>query len=827
MSSNLITEPWDIFDVLPDKNDGKYSYLRDIQKDVLQKWFSQRKNHNNLIKMNTGSGKTIVGLLILKSCLNEKIGPAVYVVPDKYLTVQVIKEAKDLGINVTEDFNSLDFKSGEAILIINAYKLFNGKSVFGVDKINQEIGSIIIDDAHACLDIIEKQFSIEIPFSTALANELFSLFETSLKSQNDIKIQEIVDGNRALAMPVPFWTWQSKREDFISLVRKYIHSEASEYSSLKFGWDLIKANIELCNCIIGNDKFEITPIFLPIEHIPSFLHAKRKVFMSATMSDENVFVSHFNLKSDDLQAAIVGDVSSDMGERLILIPQKLLPQTNDEQLKKYYKQLSESQNVVVLVPSTYRANFWEDCADKIVRAENILTTVDELKEKHVGLTVIINKYDGIDLPKDACRVLVLDGLPDIRSNIGKIREATLIQSKEYLKQVIQKIEQGMGRGVRSRDDYCVVFLMGRTLLERLYVSNAQSFFTATTQAQLNLSDNVSKQLKESEIKDEEDLFSKINDAVSICLDRDRGWIDISKQTLKSITYSSKITIHDRIIKEREAYNLAKNGEYNKAANTLESYCNSISDDNIIKGYLKQEMSVYKNFKDPSAAQELLLSGIKLNSQIIHPIKGIEHQKLIPSGTSQAQRLFDYFRDYYNGDSNNYILSMKRVVEDLKFMPKSHNRFEQAVMDLGKLIGFDSERPEKQDKGPDNLWALGGGKYILMECKNECTPSPIIRKDCNQLNGSIVWFEQKYTNDICYPVIIHPLNKISKDAHLANEVRILTTEKLEQLVTHLNLFSEAFASSYTDLRKLNELLRMHSLLGTTFIEEYTLPHTKAF
>ena len=38
--------------------------------------------------MNTGGGKTVVGLLMLKSCLNEGVGPAVYVTPDNYLVSQ-------------------------------------------------------------------------------------------------------------------------------------------------------------------------------------------------------------------------------------------------------------------------------------------------------------------------------------------------------------------------------------------------------------------------------------------------------------------------------------------------------------------------------------------------------------------------------------------------------------------------------------------------------------------------------------------------------------------------------------------------------------------
>ena len=71
-------EPRDIFMALPGK-DKKYEYPRDVQSDVWKKWFECRDNKNNIIKMNTGSGKTVVGLLLLKSCINENKGKCVYV----------------------------------------------------------------------------------------------------------------------------------------------------------------------------------------------------------------------------------------------------------------------------------------------------------------------------------------------------------------------------------------------------------------------------------------------------------------------------------------------------------------------------------------------------------------------------------------------------------------------------------------------------------------------------------------------------------------------------------------------------------------------------
>src|SRR5690606_27994553 len=82
------TEPRRIFAALPAR-DPKYARPWDVQTQVWDRWHERRTESDLLVKMNTGGGKTVVGLLILKSCLNEAAGPAVYVTPDIYLANQV------------------------------------------------------------------------------------------------------------------------------------------------------------------------------------------------------------------------------------------------------------------------------------------------------------------------------------------------------------------------------------------------------------------------------------------------------------------------------------------------------------------------------------------------------------------------------------------------------------------------------------------------------------------------------------------------------------------------------------------------------------------
>ncbi len=75
--------------------------LRPAQEYVLTEWHMNRRDDRDLIvKLHTGQGKTIVGLLMLLSRLNEGVGPALYLCPNKYLVDQTCLQAQRFGISV-------------------------------------------------------------------------------------------------------------------------------------------------------------------------------------------------------------------------------------------------------------------------------------------------------------------------------------------------------------------------------------------------------------------------------------------------------------------------------------------------------------------------------------------------------------------------------------------------------------------------------------------------------------------------------------------------------------------------------------------------------
>jgi hypothetical protein len=74
-SKEPVLGPRDISAALP--------YLRHEKGEVLDKWFDRRDDRDMVIKQNTGGGKTVAGLLIAQSILNQEIGRAVYLTPER------------------------------------------------------------------------------------------------------------------------------------------------------------------------------------------------------------------------------------------------------------------------------------------------------------------------------------------------------------------------------------------------------------------------------------------------------------------------------------------------------------------------------------------------------------------------------------------------------------------------------------------------------------------------------------------------------------------------------------------------------------------------
>lgn len=810
-SLDTVLSPTEIFNLLTTK-DAKYQYPRDVQGQVWDAWFKNRNVKDSVIQMNTGGGKTMVGLLLLKSCLNESIRPAVYLVPDNYLVGQVLTEAKALGIAITDDLESPGFTSGKQILVTNIKTLINGISRFGTADTGPKIavGALLVDDAHACLAGAEDQFTIKLSATTPAYKALFHLFEGALRDQNEAGVIDLKLQDPQRNMLVPFWAWQQHSARVLEIL-----SEHRKSDEIKWGWGLLKNHISLCDCVFGAGELEISIPCLPMEAIPAFAGARRRIFMTATMSDDSVLVTAFDADPKLVVNHLTPDRASDIGDRMILVPQEINPSITDTQMKAWLRECAKKVNIVVIVPSGYRAEFWRDVADAQVTAKNASEEVKKLKAGHVGLVVFINKYDGVDLPDEACRILVLDGLPKARRRIEQIEYTYLAGSKELLIKQLQRIEQGMGRGVRSNEDHCAVVLMGFSLISNLRQLGAEEVFSPAARAQLALGNKVAEQLAGKGL-------TEIENTMRLCLDQDPDWKKAAKAAVVDVVYADHGHVSDIAQATRAAFNHVVIGSVRDAEDALQAVIASTTDAPS-RGWLKQLTASVLNRRDPILAQRMLKSALTDNRRLLKPIDGIEYELLKSSQVDQATKCHQFI-DKYKGQPNSLILHGQSIVDRLKFQPDSAESFERAVEDAGELLGFAKQRPDRDFKlGPDVLWAVGGLKFFLIECKSEATTALISKAYTNQVLHHVQWFKHRYDATCSHiPILMHPSYKFDYHAIPPPDLRMMGQNELEKLSTAISSFVAAVANQLPALKveAVAERLVHFNLTPTGIVSRFT-------
>ena len=777
-------EPRELYGSLPDKAPG-YGYLRDVQGQVLSAWHARREERDLVVKVNTGGGKTIDGLVILQSQINAGHGPGLYVAPNNYLVQQVREEAARIRIATVEDPDDPRYLDSSAIAVVNTHKLVNGRTVFSENRPTRApapIGTVVVDDAHAALATTRSQMSLNVPYDHPAFGELLELFEDDLRQQSPNALLDVRDRSFTALAQVPFWAWRIKLERAREILHKHRRT-----APLEFAWPAVAEVLGLSRAVFTGEALTLVPHCPPIRHVTSFAEARHRIYLTATLADDSVLVSEFGADPDSVRNPVTPLTAGDIGERMILAPQEISPDLDTDDVREAIATLSEQHNTVVLVPSDKAAGAWSRWRPRVVHADEVARTVDDLRAAHLGLVVLVNKYDGIDLPGDACRVLVLEGLPEIADGHERLESRVLRPAGADDRQV-QRLEQGMGRGVRSNEDHCVVFLLGAHLGQ--LVADPRSFarFGPATRAQLELSRTIAANLRDQPL-------DAIVQAARQALDRDPGWIKLAKLALTDIPAPAG-NVSDAAVARRAAFEAASDGDFRKSASLLSAAVATASGDRE-KGWLLELKAAYLDHTDPAEAQSVLAAARGYNSSVLRPLSGVAYQRISSSG-EQAQRAADLLARLYRTPAD-LRLAFETIADDLAFDPQRTDAHEDALARLGEHLGLAGQRPEQElGEGPDVLLGLGELKYWVIEAKSGAVSEVIHKRDANQLAGSVNWFRQRYDRSAeAVPVMVHRARRLAHDASATPGMRVLTETGMGRLRAAVLQFAAGLAADRWD------------------------------
>ncbi len=826
-SHEVKINPLEIYEGLDRKHDK--GPLRDVQKEILNKWFDKfQLNRDVILKLHTGQGKTIIGLLLLQSKINQGISPALYLCPTPYLVNQTCTQAESFGIKycIIDESREIpnDFLNGKSILITSAQKLFNGLSKFGLNAKSIEAGVVVLDDAHSCIEVIKDAFKIKVKSDSPIYIKLLSLFEEDLKKQQAGTFSDITDGDYDTIMSVPYWIWQEKSEDVLKII-----SENKE--EVKFSWDLCKNILSECRCVFSGQSLEISPYSIPLETFGTYFKAKHRVFMSATLNDDSFFVTGLGLDENTVLNPLKLENEKWSGEKLILIPSQIDDEFDRSKVVQMFGVQRKDPNygIVVMVPSHYETQDWKETG-ALIPSSNSGEFKNQMEKfisgKYDQTLVLVNKYDGIDLPDENCRILIMCSAPFAGTIEERYIASCRASSEQILLKTAQSIEQGLGRGVRGEKDFCCILLVGINLIKLIKSTKTNSFFSAQTQKQIEIGISVSKDIEEDIKKGTtpEKAFSDvINQQI---IKREEEWKGYYIDEMNEIVeIPKKNSVLKNLILERKAYECSKNSDINGIYKNLQSIIDSAETSEEEKGWYLQEMARYYYVHSKEKSNVFQTSAYKLNYNLFKPMLGFIPKKINLDSTARNEKIISYVQKF-----ENYFelkMEVESIINNLIF-ESSSEVFEKAVEDLGKILGYESIRPDKENNdGPDNLWKIDSQNFLVIECKNRVDPnrSFIKKSEAGQMSVHIAWFKKNYPSNGKF-IMVYPKQKmLDTAAHFDDDVSVLRTGKLNQLKKNVSSFFKEFQNDnfYSlSIDTINKRLEICNLLDKNVINDYYEP-----
>ena len=790
-STAKVVQPKDIFLRLP-KPPG-VDDLWQSQAEALDEWFERRDEQDLVLKLNTGGGKTLVGLLMAQSTLAEKGGSVLFLCATNQLAQQTIIQASPFGIRVVpyvsgQDLNG-DFLNGKAIMVASYQALFNGLSKFGIAGGRREVihpTAIVLDDAHTAFSAVRDQFSISIG-----REELSETYQELTQSFRHVfqeigkqgTFDDIIEARDEWVLEVPYWSWATRCQE----IRHQLAPLQNDH--FPWQWPLLRDHFDKCHAFVSHRDFVITLLYPHVEMFPTFADCPRRIYMSATVADDSSIVRTFGADISSVSKPISPTSLAGVGERMILVPDLMeIDRTETAPAVKSIVTWAATEKVgtVILVPSARQAQPWKDTAE-IVDGGSVGTVIADLVNRSKsGPVVMANRYDGIDLPGDSCRLLVLSGLPAGSNTYDQYRATVLEGSSTINTTIAQRIEQGMGRATRGAGDYCVVILAGTALAKWISNHANRALLTSPTRVQLELGIAISERIHS---------FKQLGDTVRQSFNRDHAWVEYQAQVLAEETSNPSIDEASLLVagQERRFFRLLLDGYYDKAITTQNTFTDSQAGiDAKIKGWLYQQSArAAWLWGHEEKCDELQRQAYHANKMLLRPRVAPPHTPLI-SPTDQSKQILNQLNNY--SPRRGLLIAFEELVGWLTPQSTS-NQFEESLKKLGNILGYNASRPEDEDGvGPDVLWLLSASEALVLEAKSRKTGAkPITKEEHSQLLESMVWFSENYATHTVHSAIVNAVPLVTKNVTPGTALA-LTLSNLDLLIQRTRSLIQGITST---------------------------------
>ncbi|MFJ5391141.1 DEAD/DEAH box helicase [Pectobacterium sp. CHL-2024] len=712
----------------------KHASLYDHQGQVLRTYVTKAlKAADVALQLPTGSGKTLVGLLLAEWRRRKFQERVVYLCPTRQLVNQVAEEASaKYGLTVEPFTGKIKhytpeakaaYMDGERIAVTTYNSLFNTNPFFDTPDI------IIVDDAHAAENYIASQWTMRIsrfePNDKTLFNAISGVLKSILTNNNYARMtgnwHSVEDANWVDKIPT------NKVAEIADELYAVI-SENIDDTNHRFAWNMLANHINACQLYVSSSEVMLRPLIPPTWSHSPFANATQRIFMSATLGaggDLERLTGRHNIQRLPIPD---GWDRQGIGRRFFIFPEKSLNEADTLALR--HALMQKAGRSLVLTPNTDNAdeiteNIENELKYPVFSADDLEDSKKDFTQTSPAVAVVANRYDGIDFPDDDCRLLFVEGLPRATNLQERFLMNRMGASLLFNERVQTRVLQAIGRCTRGLNDYSAVVVTGEDLPGYLTDRKRRNFFHPELQAELQFGAEQSTQVTTQDFLENFDTFLEHEEEWEAA---NQGILE-TREAATQAEFPAMSELSDVVSDEIAWQKAMWNEDYVQAYESAREVLGGLNDSGL-RGY-----RALWHYLAGSAAEMAVATGVA--GYDVHARSQFKKAKEAAAGIPwliSLARTGANIPTEEEQDQTNIMLQVEQLEVHLLKLGTLHNRafsarereireglqngvsFERAQVLLGEHLGFSSGKRE-DDASPDPWWLVGNIALVFEDHAN--------------------------------------------------------------------------------------------------------------
>jgi hypothetical protein len=708
-----------------------FAQLRALQREVLIQAHAHSDARDLAIQMPTGSGKTLVALLMAAEAMRVS-GSAVYLAGTIHLSNQVTDEAARLGLQADAISAPLDavegrrirsVESGRTLAVMNYWAYFSERQLFAPPHL------LIVDDAHLLESALLGRYAVDIGFRDhpQLCEAIFQTI--SERAPGYAVVDDVVANAQQPSQLTQLITFAHVSE-FVQPVRRLL-DEHTPGTSLRWSYQRIRDQLAQCLWLVGQHGIQVRPLRFPLHSEERFALALRRIYLSATISD--LADLRRRLGTDLIEQVDIGDEgTTGTGRRFFVMADNPADAAELRDERETWR--ANTPRRVWFCRSLHQAHDLEDdfaggAADVMVLSR-LGEEMDQFEQSDNADLIVAGRYDGIDFADDTARLAVFPSSPFGADPLDDFMTSNFGRASYLNARIAERLTQALGRMTRGADDWAVVVLEDASLTHALVRREVSMYLP-------------------------DGLWSEIEDG----LDRLDGGFEQVVQSATAILAGEAeapvSTLRERTLGERPEWSreLADyearfgdallSGTFDSAIPAATALLDRLGDHPLRAWwlYLRAMAEFLSARQDRDAAR--LVSAISDAQAAIRAagrtpwLARVEASLAVMrrQGERRTDATSNPIAEFANGFRSTAALARWKTETAAGIRSDRHDDFTAAWTQIGIAFGFSATQPEGA-AATDSLWRLGQSSFVF-EAKVEHGPqAELTRRDVNQLLGQM-------------------------------------------------------------------------------------------